>query len=269
MAEPSYDRFVHPVPALPRFSDRSPEVVRTLDRIRSELASNDSPEDDPRLGEFTWFAREYPRCYRHHLECAEFRLRSIHDLVSEIHTELAQSVESNPHMFGCSVSDLRVKRVYWDFESYLCEINNALDLLARISGLVYRRQTPPNFNRLCKTSEGQTAMLSIMQGAKSHWVTRMKSYRDCFTHFTPIDTMLSVELEQYADGFHIRAKLPVNPSAREILDFRYSRRVELLRYAITVWRHMSALDRAIAKQIAADYSKGAYPARTTGLFRVS
>lgn len=269
MVEPLSNRFIHPVPALPIFYGRSPEVVRELDRIRFELDSDDTPEDDPRLGEFTWFAREYPRCYRHHLECAEFRLRSIHDLVSDIHAELAPCVESNSLMFGCTVGDLRVKRVYWDFESYLCEINNALDLLARIAGLIYRRQTPPNFNRLCKISEVPTAMLSIMQGAKSHWVTRMKSYRDCFTHFTPVDTMLSVGLEQYADGFHIRVKLPVNPSAREILDFRYSRRVELLRYAITVWRHMTALDRAIAKQIAVDYSMGAYPARTTGLFRVS
>ena len=269
MDEPVGNRFVHPVPALPRFFSHSPEVVRTLDRIRFELERGDLDEDDPRLGEFAWFAREYPRCYRHHLDCAEFRLHTIHGLISEIHAELAPSVAANPDMFGSSIGGFRVSRIYWDFESYLCEINNALDLLARIAGLIYRRQTPPNFNRLCNTREGHTSMLSIMQGARSRWVTRMKSYRDCFTHFTPVDTMLHVGLTQYGDGFHIRAKLPANPSAREILDFRYSRRVELLRYAITVWRHMSALDHAIAKQIAADYSTGTYPARITGLFSVS
>lgn len=269
MDEPVGNRFVHPVPPLPKFSSNSPEVVRALDRIRFEIERGDFDEDDPRLSEFTWFAREYPRCYRHHLDCAEFRLRTIHSLISEIYAELAPKVDSSPGMFGFSIGDMRVSRVYWDFESYICEVNNALDLLARIAGLVYRRQTPPNFDRFCKTREGQTAMLSIMQEAKSRWVQRMKSYRDCFTHFTPVDTMLSIGLTQYTDGFHIRAKLPVNPSAREILDFRYSRRVEFLRYALTTWRHMSALDRAVARQIAADYQAGTYPMRTTGLFSVS
>jgi len=70
---------------------------------------------------------------------------------------------------------------------------------------------------------------------------------------------------QYGDGFHIEAKIPINPSAREILDFRYSRRVELLHYSLTVRRHMNALDRAVAEQIWKDYRLGRYPKRTTGL----
>ncbi|HCI53086.1 MAG TPA: hypothetical protein DE312_07210 [Gallionella sp.] len=261
------NRFVNPVPELPPFWPGSPRVVQVLDRIRFQLESGDTV-DDPRLGEFTWWAREYPRCYRHHLNCAEFRLRTIHALMSEIHAELAPELANNRYTFESALSDIRVSRVYWDFESYLCEVNNALDLLARIAGLVYRRQTPPNFNRFCKFTE-DSEMQNIMKEAQFRWVNKMKSYRDCFTHFTPVDTMLSVGLKHYHDGFHIRAKLPINPDTREIMGFRYSRRVELLRYASTVWRHMTALDRIIAKQIDADYTAGVYPRRTTGLFFVS
>jgi len=261
-------RLVHPMPQLPPMSPHFPEVVRVLDRIRFGLERGDTDENDPRVGEFTWWAREYPRCYRYHLTCAEFRLRTIHALMSEIHTELADRVVASPSVFEVGVGDERVSRVYWDFESYLSEVNNALDLLARIAGLIYRRQTPPNFNRFCKIRE-DSAMLRIMQGAQSRWVVKLKSYRDCFTHFTPVDTMLSIRLVQYRDGFHIRAKLPANPDVREILGFRYMRRVELLRYASTVWRHMAALDRAVARQIALDYADGVYPKRTTGLFFVS
>lgn len=81
--------------------------------------------------------------------------------------------------------------------------------------------------------------------------------------------MLSVGLVQYRDGFHIHAKLPTNPSVREILDFCHSRRVELFKYTSAVWRHMTALDRAVAAEIAAAYKRGDYPKRTTGLFYVS
>lgn len=88
-------------------------------------------------------------------------------------------------------------------------------------------------------------------------------------HFTPVDTVLSVGLDQYSDGFHIFAKLPANPAVRDILGFRYSRRVELLAYGSTVWRHMSALDRAIAKQVMLLYKQGSYPMRITRLFFVN
>lgn len=261
------NRNIHPVPELPIFSQRSPAVVRTLDRIRFELAEKYSRESDFSLDEFIWFAREYPRCYRHHLDCAEFRLRTIHSLISEIHAELASTVAGNTNAAGCSLHDQRVNRVYWDFESYLSEINNSLDLLARVAGLIYRKQTPPNFNRFCKFQE-ESGMREIMLRAQSSWVTKLKSYRDCFTHFTPVDTMLSVGLQQYRDGFHIRAKLPTNPDVREILGFRYSRRIELLRYATSTWRHMVALDRSVAREISIAFRQGRYPMRTTGLFFV-
>ncbi len=261
------NRYIHPVPDLPKFSKWSPEVVRVLDRIRFELKEAEIDEDEPLYGEFTWFAREYPRCYRYHLECAEFRLKTIHNLFTEFHTELTPNIKSNSMLFGCSIGDARVHQVYWDFESYLSEINNSLDLLSRITGLIYRRQTPPNFNRFCKYSE-ESNLQTIMKTAQSRWVKKLKSYRDCFTHFTPVDTMLSVGFVQYNDGFHIRAKLPINPDVREILGFRYSRRIELLRYSTTVWRHLTALDRAVAREILVAYRRKEYPKRTTGLFFV-
>lgn len=260
MEEAVVNRTVHPVPALPPMSQSSPRLVLAMDLIRRELGGHDE------YGEFYWFAREYPRCYRHHLDCAEHRLHTIHDLYEQIHVDLAPGVLAHSSMFGTHVSDIRSKRVYWDFESYIGEINNSLDLLARIAGLAYRNQTPPNFNRFCKLPS--SPLVSICVAAQTRWVTRLKSYRDCFTHFTPVDTILSVGLDQYSDGFHMRAKLPTNPSVRDILGFRYNRRVELLAYANTVWRQMSALDRAVAQQILFLYREGAYPVRTTRLFFV-
>lgn len=241
----------------------SPEIVRVLDRIRFQL--DDLHRDSDHYAEFTYFAREYPRCYRYHLDCAEYRLRGIRSLICEIHEELAPKVIENPATFDVAIRDLRVQRIYWDFESYISEINIALDLLARVIGTSYTQQMPPNFNKFCK-KEGDSRLLSIMRRAKECWVSRMKDYRDCFTHYTPVDTLLHVGLVQYSDGFHIRAKLPVNPNVRDILGFRFARRVELLRYAFGIWRHMTALDRAVAGEIAHAFTNDEYPKRTSNLF---
>lgn len=256
------NRIIHPVPLLPPIPTSSPQVVRVLDRIRFQL---ECESDD--LAEFCWFAREYPRCYRYHLDCAEHRLRSIHEILRQVHAELAPTVKKDVRLFAVSAGDMRVQRVYWDFESFLSEVNIALDLLARVAGTAYPQQMPPNFNKFCK-KEGDSGVLGVMKRARLRWVSRLKDYRDCFTHYTPVDTMLWIGLVQCSDGFHFRAKLPVNPNVREILGFRYARRVELFRYACTIWRHMMALDRAVALEIGRSFRSGDYPKRTSNLFFV-
>ena len=96
----------------------------------------------------------------------------------------------------------------------------------------------------------------------------MKAYRDCFTHYTPTDTILCVELNEYADAWEIRAKLPVNPEAREIGRFRFGRRREMLRYGIQTYRNFVAFDRAVAKEISRLYLVGEYPKKRAGLFQL-
>src|SRR5713226_5452797 len=159
------NRTVRPVPELPRFRTSSPEVVRVLDRIRFHLDDIDTQKSSDEHSEFTWFAREYPRCYRYHLDCADFRLKTISDLYRQIHADLIPKVMRKPQMFQAAISDERVQRIYWDFESFLSEINIALDLLARIAGTAYEQETPPNFGRFCK-KEGNGGLLGVMKNAQ-------------------------------------------------------------------------------------------------------
>lgn len=258
-------RVVKPVPEPPPFRAFSPEVVRVLDRIRFQLNKVDALNSSYEHAEFTWFAREYPRCHRYHLDCADFRLRTITDLYREIRAELAPMIERSQSSPWVAVGNEKVQRVYWDFESFLSEINIALDLLARVAGTAYEEEMPANFNRFCK-KRGDTGPLGVMKKAQLRWVNKLKDYRDCFVHYTPIDTLLLISLKQYADGFEIRAKLPVNPNVREILGFKFSRRIELLRYAYAVHRNMTALDKAVAKEIARAFARGEYPRRNANLF---
>src|SRR5271157_1539021 len=133
-----------PLPTVDVNRDRldSPRLVGVLDRIRFQLSKNDHEGE---MDEVAWFIREYPRAYRYHLECADFRLQSISELYRELHRELAARVGNDPAVFEVSQGDHRVRRIYWDFESFLAEIGIALDLLARIVGTAYRHEMPPSF----------------------------------------------------------------------------------------------------------------------------
>lgn len=251
------------VPQLPKMRDLlSPHLVRIYDEIRVSL-------DDEEHAEFYWFAREYPRCYRYHLDAADFRLCSIHALMTRVHTDLLDRIsDDDSATFEVAQSDHRVQQIYWDFESFLSHISIALDLLTRSLTPAFKIHVAPSFNRFCKRAPPDSAFSGLLIRARDRWVTRLKDYRDCFTHYTPVDTILSVALRQYADGWEVRAKLPVNPNVRDIDSFRYSRRVELLRYAVTVHRQMTSLDKAVAKQLWCQFRSGQFPDRISGLFAV-
>lgn len=240
-------------------------LVSVLDRIRFALEKA-YPEGE--MDEMAWFIREYPRAYRYHLKCADFRLETIARLYQELHDELATRLPNNHDLFEVSQGDLRVQRIYWDFESFLTETGIALDLLARIVGTAYKTETPPSFNRFCRRSDPDDPILALFHAAQKKWVEELKDYRDCFVHYTPADTMLSISMVRRKAGWETRCKIPSNPNEREILRFHFPWRVELLRYALSVRRNMHKLDAAITTHIESEYARGAYPALRRGLFSV-
>lgn len=251
------------IPSLPTIENyKSPEVVLIMDRIRRAL------DETPGFEEFCLFAREYPRCYRFHVDGAKFRLRTMHKTLSTIHEQLAQDAStSTDDAFEISMWNHDVSQLYWDFESYLSEVNVALDLLARVVGPAFKQESPPSFNRLCKQNH-EHVLLDLFRSAKRRWVDRLKDYRDCFMHYTPVDSRPIVSLRRYKTGWELHAMLPVNPNVRDMLGFRYSRRVELMRYAIATYKHMHSFDRSIAKAISVLYRSGCFPVRKDNLFFV-
>lgn len=72
------------IPKIPKFSIYSPPLVKVMDKIRGDFDGDDEFE-------FYWFAREYPRFYRHHIQHAEYRLRNIYDKYTFIRKELIDS----------------------------------------------------------------------------------------------------------------------------------------------------------------------------------
>jgi hypothetical protein len=255
------NQIVLSLPPKPKFSKGSPELVRVLDLIRNTL-------DDDEHGEFYWFAREYPRIYRYHLNHAKYRLELIYDKYEKFRSTVVQKikngeVEENSFSFGESADF--AYQIYWDFESYLSAINTAIDVLTRIVGTAYKEQLPPSFNKVCR-KENLGGVILILQEAKQKWVSRLKDYRDCFVHYTPVDNLVFIESRLYSAGWEIRCKLPANPNTRDIMRFRFSRRNELLRYSLSVWKLMLKLDKDVASHILAEFNVGQYPQKTHGLF---
>jgi hypothetical protein len=255
---------LRPLPRI-RYPDLSPKVVDVLDSIR--FGPLGDSEDH---GEFCWFIREYPRIYRHHVDHAEHRLRSIEAAYAALHEEAEAEIRQRTATTRSTMSRRGAGRVdtyaiYWDFESCLGAVCSALDVLARVVGTAFKQDTAPNFNRFCKNAP-DSPITRAFKSARLRWVLRAKAYRDCFVHFTSVDTLLAASLREYSDCWEVRVRLPVNPDAREILRFRYARRVELLRYAAHVWRQLHALDARVARLLRESYEAGEYPARTERLF---
>lgn len=249
------------IPRRPIFPKNSPALVRVLDKVRKAF-------DDDEYGEFYWFAREYPRIYHYHLNHAQYRLELIYKRYEHFHSVVLQKIgsgEIEEGSFGFAESADFAYRIYWDFEAYLSAINTAIDVLARIVGTAYKEQLPPSFNKVCRKNN-LGGLVSILQQAKEQWVSRLKDYRDCFVHYTPVDNLVFIQSELYSDGWEIRCKLPSNPNTRDMMRFKFSRRSELLRYSLSVWRHMQKLDKDVASYIFDEFNAGRYPQKIHGLF---
>lgn len=261
-----------PLSPLPRFEPLtySPDIVRVLDDIRFGPL-----DEDEEYAEFCWFIREYPRIYRHHIEHAECRLQSIHEAYRNYHADTASRLDAEAdHADLISFAWITRRgnkdssfKIYWDFESFLQAVSAALDAAARVVGTAYRGDTPPTFNRFCRTAPASN-LKDIFIKNQSRWVRKMKAYRDCFVHYTPVDTILGIHVVQNAVSWEIRGKLPVNPEVREILRFRYSRRTELLRYAVYTWKNLLSFDRAVAKELSRLDGLGEYPKKHKNLFHL-
>lgn len=255
-------RKVLPLPVLPEPKLESPAVVQFFDHVRSDL------ESDPNLSEFCWFAREYPRCFRHHLQHAELRLRQIARTYRSLHfkyTDLLAQTDTRLAVELASHDAITAKEVYWNFEAYLNALNSALDLLARCVGVAYQEHVPGSFNRLCARKD-LCGPVDVLRRAQVRWVQSMKDFRDCFAHYTPPETVFVISLVRYSDGWQVRAKLPKNPNVRDITKFKYSRRLELLRYSVGLWRRVNLLDKSLAKELSRLYRTGEFPKRTQNLF---
>lgn len=252
------------LPQLPNMYElSSPEIVKAFDLIRFDLEKQESDE----LAEFCFFSREYPRCYRYHIDCAQHRLKSIYRVYQEAYEFFQSDVLNDPNAFEISYGSVHLgKQIYWDFESFLSAVNTSLDLMARIVGVAYKEQTPPSFNKICK--KNLPGLVQVMKRAQELWVSKMKDYRDCFVHYTPVDTLLLLTAVRYKNGWEIRARLPVNPNEREIINFRFERKLELLRYAITIYRHLCNLDKAVARKIIEEYNNHQFPQRVNSLLFV-
>lgn len=253
---------VRPLPLSPRITLDSPAIVRTLDKVRFAFQANES------MAEFCWFAREYPRVYRYHFSNVRHRLLAIYRRYQDFHRHFEKQLTTiDPNTFQTAVSNQEVFAIYWDFEAMLNATSSALDAIARVLTSAYVEHTPPSFSKLTAKSHLGT-YVPILAEAKNRWVQRMKDYRDCFVHYTSVDTHLSCSCSRYQREWQVRCKLPVNPNARDIIAFRWSRRHDVLSYALTIWRHLNALDRKIAHALQNDFKAGTYPARTENLFNV-
>ena len=215
---------IRKLPEATQHRRESPEIVLLMDRVRYNLEN----QKDESFYEVCWFLREHPRIFRHHFECAQYRLFNIYSiyrqLLSDFEYKLSEDsagvgtvleiaeLEKKSQLFELSISDLRIKVLYWDFESLLASICMSLDTMARILSVAYKEQLPASFNQASKKKE-RDEIIDFLVSEKTAWVDGLKDYRDCFTHYTPVDTLLSMKLVREEMDWVVWGKLPVTQTS--------------------------------------------------------
>ncbi|MES2677461.1 MAG: hypothetical protein V4612_04015 [Pseudomonadota bacterium] len=248
------------IPNLPSFKKESPKIVLVMDEIRF-----DEEKKSEECFEFYWFAREYPRIYRYHIDHIEYRLNNIHKLYEHFQTIFITKKDRDS--FEESIWKSESSQIYWEFESLLGAINSSLDILSRISGIAYEEQTPVSLNKF-SSKKNLNGIVDIFRRAKSGWIDKMKDYRDCFVHYTPVDHRPFVTIYKLKKNLKIWCKIPINPNVREIEGFKFSRRLDVLKYSISIYHNLLNLDEEVAEQIQEMRKKGQFPKRMRNLFFV-
>ncbi|MFA6201374.1 MAG: hypothetical protein WC679_13315 [Bacteroidales bacterium] len=265
---------------------KSPNIVLLMDKIRFELENCKNDQ----FNEICWFLREYPRIFRHHLECLEYRLENIHAIYIDAYNKLNNKLDNlndelndlkscilsndemkilpNAELWEMSFSDIKTKVMYWEFESLLSAANISLDIMTRILSTAFKEQLPPNFNKACKKEEDSNGIIAFMKSEKDDWVSSLKDYRDCFTHCIPVDTLLSIKAIKEDDEWFIYGKLPINPNERDITRFDFDYKNDVLKYSIFIYEKVKYFEEYISLKIENMYSTGLYPVRINNLFSV-
>jgi hypothetical protein len=247
---------------IPLFKKSSPKIVLTYDKMRFELEKVDAEKH----AEFYWYAREFPRYFRYHFDNIEYRLTKIHKLYS-FHLEDFKSKYDSKRDENCyemTISNPYTFQVYWEFEALLNAISTALDILARISGLEFIDQTPVSLNNLAKKKD-LFGVVEILRNAKLDWIDEMKNLRDCFVHYSPVDSRPYLTFYRTETMWKIWGKLPTNPNIRVADAFEFSKNLDLLKYSIKLYEKLNILDNDISIYIENLY-EGHFPKRIENLF---
>lgn len=251
------------IPELPKFRRESPRIVLLFDRIRFELERVDANKH----AEFYWYAREFPRYFRYHLDNIEFRLRKIHNLYEKQASKFLGEKEDKKNLFEAGISNPWSYQIYWEFEAFLNAIGAALDILARISGLEFETHTPVSLNNLVK-SKDLTGVVEIFRAAKIDWIDNLKNLRDCFVHYVPIDSLPTITFYKDETDWKIWCKIPINPNVRIADAFEFSRDLDLLEYSISTHNKLMYLDKEVTNYLESLYIQGKFPKRIENLFNI-
>ena len=113
-----------------------------------------------------------------------------------------------------------------------------------------------------------TGLVDVFRDAKIKWINRLKDYRDCFVHYTPVDNRVYVTLIRQEDNWKMWCKIPVNPNIREVDGFEFSEDLDLLEYSVELYKNLLSLDKEVANMIEELYNQGEFPKRINNLFYI-
>ena len=243
-------------------------LVSAFSKMRPNIFHTEDPRHTEELVEFNWFADQYPSVYAYYKRCAFHRAISIQTAYQDAHAAMVDRISGLKDRPD-SVDSLSTKalQTYWDFDACLVAVSTALDVLTRVAGTAYEGDKSPTFGKFCKKNKDTLGVAKYIVNAKTSWVDRFKTYRDCLVHFTCSTQYHSFTAElQSVDEYKLRCVLPDNPNQREMLRFTHSNGEDVYVFAANCLNNLHELESKVAEKLLEDYQNEEYPKQTKRLF---
>lgn len=125
---------------------------------------------------------------------------------------------------------------YYEFDAWLSSAIRVYDTSRYILWDAYRGtgSMPSSFDRVIETAKGIPG--DLKQRLEQSWLTygaRIKAYRDCIHHYSPLDFGMSTARATALSGliWSTQMHIPDNPEARSKTNFRFDNRLDALTFA--------------------------------------
>jgi len=182
--------------------------------------------------------------YFFHSEHAEFRLKGIYNKYQLAHACYSDVVDDlDEREFASEELKGLGEAILWDFQAFLSSLTTAVDLLHELTESL-------NSNRHVRALRAEVENLDhnpmqIFSKADKRWIRKLKKYCLSAQRYPLFDQDEKIGVARHSDGWELRIKLPTNPESAGSGDLRFSRRNEVLRFALNMFKCWRALDAAL------------------------
>lgn len=172
--------------------------------------------------------------------------------LTEIYAEVTDLFETQHPVRNGRSGNVAGDRVYFEFDAFIASARRVYEHLRRVLWKKFsgRGDAPSTFAKLTRKVDFPPR---LQESLTSSWLDhgqRIKDYRDCISHFVPLDPGLRTSwLEPIGERWGMTVRIPSNPDAKSRRSFSFDNGPDALSYAYETLVHLTELSEIVEASI--------------------